>query len=396
MSTTVTMLRRPFRIRFLATLVVGALITYRLLFYTPDQTWLPVGSNSSGALFRTNSTLGFGTIYVVSKENSPRRHNLLQAANITELDFTIPVQPKWTADDLDGHPNIGKGSLMAWLGHLHSLRLFLESGDETALILEDDVDWDIRLRSLQAPLVAGAMRTVLSSKSGSRHMTDMDDEDEGAEYPYGDPALWDLLYMGHCGDYFHPTSRGFEDGHVKPDDLASIAHISFPDKSLPNFKNLHPWTASMLANLGVPEHTRLVHRSVFPLCTFAYAVSRQAAHRLVEELANLDTTNHTAYDVAILISCRDQGLRCWSVNPEMFHHLPGKSIIQGIENITFVPPVDAMAREIVELRNETANIDCGFMNGGFSYPDGDMKRLEYLRKEVARKGRCLKKGRGLW
>ncbi len=29
---------------------------------------------------------------------------------------------------------------------------FLESGLETALILEDDVDWDIRLRSVQIPL----------------------------------------------------------------------------------------------------------------------------------------------------------------------------------------------------------------------------------------------------
>jgi hypothetical protein len=225
---------------------------------------------------------------------------------------------------------------------------------------------------------------------------DEDEEDEGVQYPYGDPALWDLLYMGHCGDYFHPTARGFEDGHVKPDDLATITHISFPDKSLSSFQNLHPWTASLLRNLGVPEHTRLVHRSVFPLCTFAYAVTRPAAYRLVEELANLEDTEHAAYDVAILISCRDHGLRCWSVNPEMFHHLPGKSIIQGIENITFVPPVDAEARKIVELRNETANIDCGFMNGDFAYPDGDMKRLNYLRKEVARKGRCLKKGRGIW
>jgi len=122
---TVSMLRRPFRLRFLATLAVGALVAYRLLFYSPSQAWLPIaGSNGEGALvLRTNSTLGFGDIYVVSKENSPRRHNLLQAANITELDFTIPVQPKWTADDLAVRPDMGKGSLMAWLGHLHSLRL---------------------------------------------------------------------------------------------------------------------------------------------------------------------------------------------------------------------------------------------------------------------------------
>jgi len=222
------------------------------------------------------------------------------------------------------------------------------------------------------------------------------DPKDATQYPYGDPALWDLLYMGHCGDYFHPTARGFEDGHVKPDDLAKIQHISFPDKTMSSFEDLHPWTTSLLSNLRVPQNTRLVHRSVFPLCTFAYAVSRQGAKRLVNELASLEATDHAAYDVAILISCRDSGLRCWTVNPELFHHLPGKSIIQGVENITFVPPVDGAAEAVVKRRNETANIDCGFMDGAFAYPDGDTKRLAYLRKEAARKGRCLKKGRGIW
>src|SRR4051812_28541604 len=104
------------------------------------------------------------------------------------------------------------------------LSRFLESGAETALFLEDDVDWDVRLRSLQAPLVAGAMRTALQPESSGA-----DNLEDRTEYPYGSPALWDLLYMGHCGDFIHPTSRGFADGHVKPDDLADIAHLSFPD-----------------------------------------------------------------------------------------------------------------------------------------------------------------------
>ena len=189
--------------------------------------------------------------------------------------------------------------------------------------------------------------------------------------------------------------RGFDKGHVKPDDLANIPLISFNDTSLPDFENLHPWTSSLLTNLGVPVHTRLVHRSVFPLCTFAYAVTRDSAKRMVEELVSLET-DHSAFDVAILISCRDHGLRCWTVNPELFHHMPGKSIIQGVENVAHLPPVDAMAKEQVDLRGETANIDCGFSKGAFSFAEGDTKRLSYLRREVARKGRCLKKGRLLW
>jgi len=118
------MIRRPLRVRFLATVAIFLLVAYRLLFY-PNQAWLPIaGPDGDDAIvLRTNSTLGFGAIYVVSKADSPRRHNLLQAANITELDLTIPVQPQWTKEQLEGHPRVGNGSLMAWLGHLHSLNL---------------------------------------------------------------------------------------------------------------------------------------------------------------------------------------------------------------------------------------------------------------------------------
>ncbi len=100
-----------------------------------------------------------------------------------------------------------------------------------------------------------------------------------------DPEKWDLLYLGHCGDYWHGLDVGFEEGHVKPSDLAATPHVTFEDRSMPDLDSLHPRTASLLTNLGVPEYSRVVHRSVFPLCTFAYAVTRASARRLVEELA---------------------------------------------------------------------------------------------------------------
>ena len=122
-----TILRRPFRVRFLVAIAIGALITYRLCLSPTTHSWLllPDGDGDHATAFGANSTLGFGRIYVVSKEDSPRRHGLLQAANITELDLTIPVQPEWTDADLDVPFKIGKGSLLAWLGHLHALRLYV-------------------------------------------------------------------------------------------------------------------------------------------------------------------------------------------------------------------------------------------------------------------------------
>lgn len=91
-----------------------------LLSFSPLNYYGFVASSS-------NSTLGFGRIYVVSQQGSSRRKSIIQAANVTELELTIPVQPIWTEDDqrnfrLAKDSTIGKGSLLAWLGHLHALQ----------------------------------------------------------------------------------------------------------------------------------------------------------------------------------------------------------------------------------------------------------------------------------
>ena len=90
------------------------------------------------------------------------------AANITGLDVSIPVQPLWTEEDLsqmraENVSSITRGSALAWLGHLNALRTFLASNYSTALIIEDDVVWDIRLRTIQIPVTASAFRSLTSN-----------------------------------------------------------------------------------------------------------------------------------------------------------------------------------------------------------------------------------------
>ncbi len=87
------------------------------------------GGGHAGDVVSSNATLGFGRIYVVSKEDSPRRKNLLHAANITELQPTIPAQPTWSEAERAAFKakegsTIGEGSLLAWMGHLHILRQY--------------------------------------------------------------------------------------------------------------------------------------------------------------------------------------------------------------------------------------------------------------------------------
>lgn len=73
-----------------------------------------------------NRTLGFGAVVVVSSNGSDRRHSLVQAANVTDFDLTIPQQPDWTEGDvqrfINGQDNVQRGSILAWLGHHNALR----------------------------------------------------------------------------------------------------------------------------------------------------------------------------------------------------------------------------------------------------------------------------------
>lgn len=380
---------------------------------------------------RANATLGFGAVAVVSKDGSSRRPLLLQAANVTNILLTIPSQPQWTDENVkkfnsseESKTGPSIGSIYAWLGHHNVLRWFLDSGLETALILEDDVDFDIQLRSLQIPLAAQAARSKLPPAPWNSTLT-------GKPNPHywGDPAHWDLLYLGHCGDYFKPLKHGV--GDIRADDLAALPHELYVDPTMPARADLHPFTASLFDAFRLPEHTRAFHRSKFPLCTFGYAVTRPAAERLLTDLApasNPSAEEHFAgaYDVAILKACHEgektpsptpphhpnphphpnpalhhkfasPGLRCWSLNPELFHHMPGNSQIAQIaieaERTVGIPPVDAAGAEQARARNETSNIRCGFWSGAFAFEEGDSSRLEYLREEVGRKGRCLKGGR---
>jgi hypothetical protein len=50
----------------------------------------------------------------------------VQAANVTDVDLTIPKQPIWTEGDLqrfiNGQEDAQRGSILAWLGHRNALQ----------------------------------------------------------------------------------------------------------------------------------------------------------------------------------------------------------------------------------------------------------------------------------
>ncbi|KAF2813133.1 uncharacterized protein BDZ99DRAFT_517419 [Mytilinidion resinicola] len=241
-----------------------------------------------------NATLGFAALLAVAPPTAPpryrwRKDGLLKAAAYTGLNIQIPVQPVWTDEDTNAiiakHP-MSKGGAMSWLGHLNALKT--AATHATSLILEDDADWDIGIR-LEMPIIAEAVRNL------TRYKTPVQEPGQPAFHmpPYG--TEWDVLWLGHCGEnvVYDP----------KP--------ITFADPTVPPYIN--SWEGAVSPD---PKHTRWIHFSAGPICTYAYAITAEGAKKILTR----DDHGSEGFDIWLHIRCKGQELRCVSVNPELFHH----------------------------------------------------------------------------
>lgn len=103
-----------------------------------------------------------------------------------------------------------------------------------------------------------------------------------------------------------------------------------------------------------------------------------------------------AYDVRVLEGCRDLGLRCWSANPELFHHLDMESEIAkasygGLDEqdrANEKAGADEKGRLKTLRVGAAPNIACGARSKSFW--TSDEKTLEFLKEHVGRQGKCLK------
>lgn len=210
---------------------------------------------------------------VLSASPSWRTPGLLAAANISNLHVQIPAHPPIDPDivnafaDLsdEGDPHPKHGASIAWLAHLDLLKHVIQSGLESALNLEDDADWDVGIRD-QAVLVTQAVRSL----------TNTADNDAPDDAPYG--LGWDILWVGSCAeDLAEGTTDAvfFDDPSVPPCDI----YRSLVGDDIARFPNSH----------------RPVFWSNTPICTFAYAVSRTGAPKVLEEVGG---GGHPVFDLA--------------------------------------------------------------------------------------------------
>ncbi|KAG8529549.1 uncharacterized protein KY384_006186 [Bacidia gigantensis] len=233
----------------------------------------------------TNTTLGFESIIAINLAARTDRRDLLtlmssyqgvhlnwqNAVRGTEMD-----EKAWPSHWNTSGTQSTSGELGLWRSHVNALRHVVETGYSTALIIEDDVDWDVsfksqlvdyarHLQNLTAPVDS---LTQLSSSSS-------------VQSPYG-PA-WDMLWLGTCANPPAPN------GTLWYDDLDGRRH------------------ALWYADGGLA-------------CTWGYAVTLESARMLLG--FSLDLSE--AYDLHISSFCETHN--CAIVWPPLIaNHRPAGS-----------------------------------------------------------------------
>ncbi|KAI0805013.1 hypothetical protein GGR55DRAFT_681300 [Xylaria sp. FL0064] len=273
-----------------------------------------------------NSTLGFEKIFVINlPSRRDRRDAMATAGAVSNLNLTfIEGQTGESHSKLEG----ARGS---WGSHLSVLQTIVDLGLGSALVLEDDVDWDVRLKTQMETFAVGSKmwldveqekrqilsrlgnlgsgkpeREGLKAESSAASNSFTESNGEGAvkeefdrdtislppnlpstilnaavysENPYGED--WDVLWLGHCGADL-PTTRQEPSPAGSP--FCSSLKIAIPDDmTVPAPKHLqpHPFALHDALADAYPAHTRVVHAACGNVCSLAYAVSQRGARRLL-------------------------------------------------------------------------------------------------------------------
>lgn len=136
---------------------------------------------------------------------------------------------------------------------------------------------------------------MVSVAKAVRQLTEAPETDAEV-VPYG--QSWDVLWLGSCNEAWDPD----------------VESVYINDTTVCPAES---YTGSIQSINSLPERQRVVFYSQMPICSFAYALSRQGARNV---LLDIGTGNDEAFDIALMNGCRERGLNCITVFPELFHH----------------------------------------------------------------------------
>ncbi|KAL8684951.1 MAG: hypothetical protein Q9218_008058 [Villophora microphyllina] len=289
------MLRSP-RILFLALLIFGALALFLTRPYNhipsikhtstdsapakQPSVALPRGRAPAGSSSDAkNETLGFERVFVI---NLPERYDKLDAFSLASslTGFRHDV-----IEGIKGSTIVNK--TLPSLENLPTKNRIVRDRISTALVLEDDSDWDVSFKEQLADFATGARYVQSTTKK--------------PHSPYGDD--WDLLWLGHCSaqqDLSDQRRFVVENDPTVP-----------PMNHRVNFNEV-----PKLSDMGYDNTTRIVFKAKDGVCLYSYALSYRGAQKILRWQNNVKRFN--PIDIGIGNQCKnDPNFKCIAAFPQL-------------------------------------------------------------------------------
>ncbi|PWN31384.1 uncharacterized protein FA14DRAFT_95109 [Meira miltonrushii] len=290
----------------------------------PEMATLPHIFSGNYSTNPVNSTLGFQKILVIhlpyrmDKKDQLLIMSRTQGIDLTFSDGRTPESVKdsglpWQNEEMTKD----RGVVALFRGHMDAIQHILDENLSSALILEDDSDWDVdvkyAIQRLQQPLA-----TLIKSFDRKN--------DSNIVSTKNDPWLtseWDVLNIGACIEL--PFKEGDRKGEV---DLDHPPYVAYKDGTLDYSEHTHEHLTQFLGgyNLSLPKkadqetfsqieagnYHRIVTLSNKPICTNAYAVSKKGAIKL---LYHFSKAFDMPIDVKLMLMSVNSEIRSYTVSP---------------------------------------------------------------------------------
>ncbi|PYI09564.1 hypothetical protein BO78DRAFT_308143 [Aspergillus sclerotiicarbonarius CBS 121057] len=298
--------------------------TLLLVFDAPYGTLGQGIGSSDGASLEAvrNQTLGFERIFCINlPSRTDKRDAIVLGSSITQfrVDWVDGVSsedmsPKAYPPRFDeaDRPRMLPGEIGSWRAHVNAMQRIVAERLSTALILEDDVDWDVTLKTQLHDFAQGAL--ALQPKPHSTHNRP---PHSSSSSPYG--TEWDLLWLGHCGMKCQRNTPFY----IMKNDPTSV-----PAYALPQYwagPAIHP----LVDNI---KHNRIICKSTLAVCSSAYAVTFHAAQKILAALSvapseeSMPAGESVVFDVMLGRLCERGYLRCVSSYPSVMGNWKGAGL----------------------------------------------------------------------
>ncbi|KAF2465449.1 uncharacterized protein BDR25DRAFT_203383, partial [Lindgomyces ingoldianus] len=192
-----------------------------------------------------NSTLNFQEILYISMPHRTDRQDALSLlAAVSGIKLTL-IPGVW-----------------CWRAHANAWRYIIDNDVQTALIVEDDIDWDVNIKEIMG-LWGWQLRFNNTIRWGENVEKGWEDE-----CPYS--CDWDELWMGQCGNTVNKKRLDLHWTYSDPNGPDIGSTIEGFQKE---FRDI--W------NITGGDGMRVTSATYGPLCTMGYAVSRMGAMRML-------------------------------------------------------------------------------------------------------------------